>query len=88
MDNLKDVLQMESLSELSKPDNDFTFFHQSMLRQQLEYCAQETKFDLEAKDTEGEDFNWFANCVKNNVISNPKLSTSRFIREFLGEVHY
>ena len=85
MENIKTFLSQD-FSEHEAANNDFTSHVQAHLNKAVDRCAEDTQFSRE--DMDGENFVWFANCVKNNVFVNPVLNQNKTIRQNLGGVHY
>jgi hypothetical protein len=43
-------------------------------------CAKDFDYPVKEKDTEHENFNYFALCLRSNVVMSPSLNNSRGVR--------
>lgn len=60
--------------------DDFNEAKQAALRATMKQCAADFEYDLASKDTEHENFKYFAMCLRNNVSVSAALNGSKAIR--------
>ena len=88
VEQVKSFLGMD-LNALAKKHHDFTEGRQAELKTVISRCAKDFDFPSQRPyDTEHENFNYFALCLRNNVAINPILNGSSAVRENVLGFHY
>ena len=59
---------------------DFSDAKQAALRKTVAQCAKDTGFSVKGKDFEDVNFQYFALCLRSNVVLNPSLNGSQGVR--------
>lgn len=79
VEQVKTFLETDFKSIASK-FHDFNEAKQAALRKVMNTCAADFEFPLKEKDTEHENFKFFALCLRSNVAINPALNGSQGVR--------
>jgi hypothetical protein len=81
VDQVRSFIEQE-LSEVAKQFPDFTPAKVAAVRREINRCAKDFEFPLEKPvDTNHENFNYFALCLRNAVNLNPSLNNSPAVRK-------
>lgn len=79
VEQVKSFLEID-FKTIAKNFGDFNEAKQAALRKVMNQCAKDFEFPLAEKDTENENFKYFALCLRSNVQVNPSLNGSQAVR--------
>ena len=80
VEQVKQFVSLGDWKGLAKEFSDFNEAKQAALRGVVNQCAKDFDYPVKEKDTEHENFNYFALCLRSNVVMNPSLNNSRGVR--------
>ena len=83
MDSVQNFLNVD-WTEAARANPDFTEHKQHELKKSMNQCAEDTGFDLEARDAESEHFPYFAMCMRGQVVLNPALNQCKAVRQLVN----
>ena len=85
MENLREFMQRDQ-DEVAAEQKEFTLHVRSQLNRVYESCAADTEQPLD--DLDNGNFQWFANCVRNNAFMHTTLGQNATVKKFILGVHY
>ena len=78
----------QDLNRLAAESQDISEHRLAVLKQEMNRCAKDTEFDLSERDTESDNFPYFALCLKNAVAINTVLNQSNTITRQVNNWHF
>jgi len=80
VDQVKSFISLSDWKGIAREFSDFSEAKQASLRTVMNQCAKDFEYPVKEKDTEHENFNNFALCLRSNVVMSPALNGSRGVR--------